>query len=131
MLESKSTVLRGVLLNASFAFAVVGASGAALAQAVPHSTVASPDVYKVLKEDEQYRVISVTWKPGQRDAWHSHPSSGIYYLTPCSLRIHMPDGKSRDFNQWAGAAFVQKPVASHSLENIGKTDCNLIMFEPR
>jgi hypothetical protein len=50
---------------------------------------------------------------------------------PCSLRIHMPDGQSRDVNPSAGAAFVQKPIASHSLENIGKTDCNLIMFEPR
>ena len=37
------------------------------------SCVTSPDVYKVIAENNNTRVIPATWKPGQRDEWHSHP----------------------------------------------------------
>ena len=131
MLKSKLRVLRCWFLNGLFVFVALGAPSAALAQDVPHSTVASPDIYKVIAQNEQFQVISAAWKPGQRDAWHSHKDSGIYFLTPCNLRLHMPDGKSRDVNVPVGAAAVQKPVASHIAENIGNTDCKLIMFEPK
>jgi hypothetical protein len=31
----------------------------------------------------------------------------------------------------AGTARVQPPIASHRVENIGTSDCRLIMFEPK
>jgi beta-alanine degradation protein BauB len=101
------------------------------AQDLPRSFVASPDVYKVIAENQQYRVIDVRWKPGQRDRLHSHPASAVYYLTDCSVRIHAQDGTSRDANPRAGYAIVQPPILGHVLENIGTTDCKLIMFEPQ
>lgn len=100
------------------------------AQPLPRSFVASPDVYKVIAENDQYRVISVTWKPGQRDILHSHPASAVYYLTDCNLRIHAPDGTFRDARPSAGAAIVQVPIPGHMLENIGTSECRLVMFEP-
>ena len=105
---------------------------AAWSQAVPLSFVASPDVYKVIAENEQYRVVSATWKPGQRDNWHSHASAvANYYVTDCSLRGHTPDGKSVESNRKAGFASVGGRVPSHSVENIGKTECTVILFEPK
>jgi beta-alanine degradation protein BauB len=100
------------------------------AQQLPRSFVASPDIYKVVAQNEQYKVIAVTWKPGQRDILHSHPANAVYYLTDCSLRIHAQDGSFRDAQPKAGAAIVQAPIPGHVLENIGTTDCRLVMFEP-
>ncbi len=119
---------------------LVGLFGAALAalcfaagtaaQTPPRSFAASPDIYKVLAQNEQFKVITVTWKPGQKDVLHSHPASAVYYLTDCSLRIHLPDGSTRDGQPKAGMALVQQPIAAHVLENTGSADCRLVMFEP-
>ena len=120
-----------VLKGSLFALAAIGVTGSAIAQAVPRSFVASPDVYKVIAQSNEYLVIEVTWKPGQRDKVHSHPADGGYYLTDCSLRWINPGGATRDFYVPAGFSFANEPIASHSMENTGKTDCKLIMFEPK
>ena len=100
------------------------------AQGNPRSFVASPDIYKVLAQNEQFKVISVVWRPGQKDVLHSHPANGVYYLTDCSIRVHAPDGTSRDFQPKAGLALVQPAIPGHVLENTGTSDCRIIMFEP-
>jgi mannose-6-phosphate isomerase-like protein (cupin superfamily) len=131
MSNSSSTALKASFLGGLFAMTMLGVLGNALAQSVPHSFIASPDVYKVIAENEQYRVVAVTWKPGQRDAWHSHPVAAVYNLTDCNMRVYTPDGKSRDSNTKVGASRVNPPVPSHSLENVGQTECRLIIFEPK
>ena len=103
----------------------------AQAQPGPLSFLASPEIYRIAAENEQYRIIVVSWKPGQRDAPHSHPEAGVYFLTDCSLRFFAPDGTSRDGSPKAGYAVVQQAIASHHVENIGATDCRLVMFEPK
>src|SRR5262245_56087771 len=42
----------------------------------------SPDVYKVLQENDRFRVLIATWAPGQRDKHHRHPRMLAYALTP-------------------------------------------------
>lgn len=115
-----------------FAGTILGVSAAASAQAVPHSLVASPEIYKVIAENTQYRVIEVTWKAGQRDNEHSHPASAVYYPTDCTVRGYGPSGRAGgEFRVKAGSAIVQQPIPAHSIENIGPTECRVIMFEPR
>lgn len=102
------------------------------AQDISRSFVASPDVYTVIAEDEKYRVIAVTWKSGQRDNWHSHGAPvAAYNLTDCNMRVHTPNGKVVDNNTKAGSARVRAQAPSHALENVGSTDCKLILFEPK
>lgn len=98
--------------------------------ALPRSYVASPDIYKVIAQNEQLQVIDVRWAPGQKDVMHSHPASGVYYLTDCELRLHAPDGATRDVKLKAGFALAQAPIPAHVLENIGAAECRLVMFEP-
>ncbi|WOB09940.1 hypothetical protein [Piscinibacter gummiphilus] len=105
-------------------------AAAASAQQLPRSFEASPDVYKVIAQNEQYKVIAVTWKPGQKDVLHAHPASAVYYLTDCRLRVHAPDGSYRDALPAAGFALVQSPIPGHVVENTGSSDCRLVMFEP-
>jgi len=106
----------------------------ALAQAEPRSFKASPEVYKVLAENEQYRIIEATWKPGQRDAWHSHGKVvATYNLSSagCTFRLHTPDGKFAERKTRAGMARISTGAPSHYFENIGKTECKTILFESK
>lgn len=123
---------KSVLLPLATIGCVLAAHHSVWAQAVPRSFLASPDIYKVIAENEHYRVIAATWKPGQRDNWHSHgaPAAG-YNLTDCTVRLHSPDGKFTDIKSRAGDARVGPQVPSHSLENTGSAECKLILFEPK
>jgi hypothetical protein len=112
-------------------FACVALLGTPPASAVdaPRSYVASPEVYKVIADDGKTKVILATWQPGQRDNWHSHPPTGVYWLTDCEARVHTPDGNFRDRSNKAGAALVQDAIPSHSFENRGSAECKTIIVE--
>lgn len=102
----------------------------AQAQDAPLSNVANPGVYKVLQENDQLRVVLATWKPGQRDEFHSHPASSTYALTPCHARLYGPDGKVLgEAQRPQGSATLQPPIASHSFENIGSNECQILIVE--
>ena len=120
MSNYRTTVRRSAVSGIMFALIALGTVGTASAQGVPRSFVASPDVYKVIAQDDKYLVIEVTWKPGQRDQFHSHPASAMARARTSVCR-----------RRKAGQSAVQAPVASHSVENIGKSDCKIIMFEPK
>ena len=109
----------------------LGLGGIALAQTDPAGFVVSPEIYKVIAENAKFRVVEVTWKPGQKDRPHSHPDAAVYYLTNCTMRGQMGNNPPQEGKPEAGTARVQGPIASHTVENIGTTDCKLIMFEPK
>ena len=95
-------------------------SVAALAQSAPPTYQADPSVYKVIFEDQNFRVIEATWKKGENDKSHSHPAPSIVYaLTDCAIRLHDPDGKTHDVNNKAGVAGTVPMTQSHTAENIG------------
>ena len=106
------------------------ASSASVAQNAPPSYKADPDVYKVIFEDQYFRVIASTRKKGVHDKEHSHPVPSIaYLLTDCANRVYTPDGKSRDTNEKAGTARAVPIIPSHSAENIGPADCQMLIVE--
>ena len=107
-------------------------STTAVADEAPDAVTVSPDVYKVIAENDSVRVVAATWKPGQRDMMHSHPVIGIYILSDCQkMRVHHADGTSRDWSAKSGTAGANVPVTSHAMENIGDTECRIIYFEPK
>lgn len=103
-------------------------------QAAPNSFTASPEIYKVIAENDKYRVIEVTWKPGQSDVAHSHPDAAVYYLTDCTLKGSSPlpvPALNATGQRKAGMAAVQPPIPVHTVQNVGTADCKLVMFEPK
>lgn len=116
----------------ALSFGVLFSLSQAVAADVPSATEASPDVYKVLSETPELRVVEATWAPGQRDVFHSHPGiRASYYVNDCKLRIFTPDGKQREGFPKRGKSrtFSGKPVKSHSVQNIGDTVCKVIIVE--
>ncbi|MEZ0308013.1 MAG: hypothetical protein ACAH21_08805 [Ramlibacter sp.] len=102
----------------------------AAAQTAPLSYQADPGVYKLIAENDQFRVILATWKPGQRDTSHSHSASTAYRLTDCKARLYGADGKPTGEGEGkAGTAVLQAAIAAHSLENIGTADCQALIVE--
>lgn len=118
----------GAVLSALVA---CGATRPLLAQTAPPDFKAAPDIYKVVAESEQYRLVEGTWKPGQRDEIHSHPRMMFYWVTDCSMRWYLPSGETRDLNVKAGHAGTQEPIASHSVQNVGASECKVIMVETK
>lgn len=120
------------LLSVAVSLVVAGGLATSLAVSAEDAALsykASPDVYKLLNENDQFRIILQTLKPGQRDAWHSHSAMAAYRLTDCTGRMHTPDGKYSDSVIKSGAALFRPAVQSHSFENIGKTDCDAVIVE--
>lgn len=103
---------------------------ASLAEDAPLSHVAEPGVYKVLAENDQFRVVLATWKPGQRDTYHSHSANAVYWLTDCKRKIFNPDGSiSKEGEVKAGSVVLQDHVKSHSFENISDKVCQSLIVE--
>lgn len=102
----------------------------ALAQDAPPSYKASPAVYKLIGEDENFRVILATWQPGQRDQWHSHLPAAVYSLTGCGgQRLYAPDGKYVERKSAIGQVTLNKAIASHSFENRSSRECQALIVE--
>jgi hypothetical protein len=103
---------------------------AAVAQNAPPSYQGDPDVYKVIFEDQNFRVIASTRKKGVHDKEHSHPVPSVtYFLTDCTTRIYTPDGKTTENTAKAGTARAVPITPAHSAENIGPADCQTIFVE--
>ena len=103
----------------------------ALAQTAP-TFQGDPDVYKVIFEDQNFRVIAVTRKKGVHDKAHGHPVPSIVYnITDCATKLYAADGKTNEVPGKAGTANALAPIASHSAENIGPADCQQILVEKK
>jgi len=91
---------------ALFADAImIGVSSSAVAQTVEPAYKAAPDTYKVILEDNNFRVIEANHKKGVRDKMHSHPVPFVVYnLTDCKTRLYTPDGATKEVAGKAGTA---------------------------
>ena len=66
--------------------AVLAMAGRTYADDAPKGYVAQPDVYKVVARGQHMLVIEATWKPNQRDTWHSHTANAGYWLERLARR---------------------------------------------
>jgi hypothetical protein len=114
----------------ALAVVVFGVSSPAVAQNAPPTFEADPSVYKVIFEDQGLRVITATWKAGVTDKSHSHPvPSVVFAVTDCALKLTSPDGKTATINSKAGASMAVPITASHTAQNVGSTDCQVVLVE--
>ncbi|MGH7929036.1 MAG: cupin domain-containing protein [Candidatus Binatia bacterium] len=119
-----SSTLKAALLGTSLVAAPL-----ALAEDAPPSYKAFPDVYKLVHESDQFLVIEATWKPGQKDALHSHLNNVLYWITDCSLRAEIPGGQPIEGTQKAGTSVINPAVSGHVATNVGKKTCKLLIVE--
>jgi hypothetical protein len=114
---------------AASALALVSTT-AVRAEDVKPSYDANPDIYKVIAENDEMRVILATWPAGTKDKIHSHPKShASYSLSDCHRKLVKPDGTVDEKQSKAGAARIAGPIKAHYFENVGTTTCQSLLVE--
>ena len=99
------------------------------AQDAPPSYVGAPGVYKLILDNEKFRVTRAVWPPGQLDTPHSHPiPSVVLPLTDCAIKVTSAEG-TRIIHTKAGHP-VEVPVTfGHTAQNITHHTCAAVFFE--
>ena len=106
-------------------FAVILLSGISFAQ---DAAKVDPKHYKVEFENDQVRVLRITYAPGEKGIMHSHPEGMVIFLSDANGNFTYPDGKTekRDFKK---GFFSWVPATTHQGENIGDKPFELIQIE--
>jgi quercetin dioxygenase-like cupin family protein len=76
-----------------------------------------PGIAKVEFENDQVRVLRVSYAGYQKSHLHSHPSRIVVTLTKSESRASFPDGKSQTSQRTAGDLFWSEPI-THQIENL-------------
>jgi quercetin dioxygenase-like cupin family protein len=112
----------GLLLASSLTALVIGA---AVAQ---DPTVVDAKHYKGTFENEQVRVLKITYGPKEKSVMHEHPNGVAIFLTDGQIRFQLPDGKSQDVTVKAGDSMFT-PAGKHLPENIGDKPFEVVLVE--
>lgn len=87
-----------------------------------------PKHYKVEFENEQVRVLRITYGPHEKSVMHEHPANVAVFLTDGQARFTLPDGKTQDAPAKAGTA-QWDGGGKHLPENTGDKPFELILVE--
>tara|TARA_Y100000590_G_scaffold439052_1_gene562578 strand:- start:145 stop:852 length:708 start_codon:yes stop_codon:yes gene_type:complete len=89
----------------------------------------SPDVYKVLLENEDIKILEVTFKPGQSDNMHEHYPATIYIVEGGKVQVTLPNGSVNEIKSSTGFIGHNPNKARHQVKNIGDNTMKIILFE--
>ena len=106
-------------------FAVIIFSGSGFAQ---DAAKVDPKHYKVEFENEDVKVLRITYGPGEKSKMHSHAEGVVVFLTDGKGKFTMPDGKTVEENFKKGLV-IWTGAQTHQPENIGDEPFELIQIE--
>ena len=106
-------------------FAVIFLSGNSFAQ---DAAKVDPKHYKVEFENDQVRVLRITYGPGEKSVMHEHPDAFAIFLTDIDGKFTFADGTTQDNNLKAGMT-LWTPAGKHLPENVGDKPFELILVE--
>ena len=101
------------------------AAGRALAQ---DPVEVDPDHYKVEFENDQVRVLRITYGPNEKSVMHDHPEGVAVYLSDLKGQFTLPDGQTVEEEGKAGEA-VWTDAGPHLPQNITDQPFELILVE--
>jgi hypothetical protein len=87
-----------------------------------------PKHYKVEFENDQVRVLRITYGPGEKSVMHEHPAALAVFLTDASARFTLPDGTSQDATMKAGST-QWSDAGKHLPQSTNKKSFELILVE--
>jgi quercetin dioxygenase-like cupin family protein len=101
------------------------AAGAAFAQ---DAAQVDAKHYKVTFENEQVRILRITYGPKEKSVMHEHPNSIAVFLVDGQIKFTLPDGKSQEVSVKAGQS-QWSPAGKHLPENIGDKPFEVVLIE--
>ena len=87
-----------------------------------------PKHYKVEFENDQVRVLRITYGPHEKSVMHDHPAGQVVYLTDSHVKFGLPGGKSEDMQGKAGQT-AWTPAGKHLPENVTDKRLEAILVE--
>jgi quercetin dioxygenase-like cupin family protein len=87
-----------------------------------------PKHYKVEFENDQVRVLRISYGPHDKSVMHSHPKGLVVFLSDGQGRFTFPDGKTEDRSFKAGSV-SWVPASKHQPENTGDKPFEVIQVE--
>lgn len=111
------------ILFASSVFAL--ATTAAVAQ---DATKADPAHYKVTLENDQVRILKITYGPKEKSVMHEHPNSIAVFLTDGQIKFTLGDGTSQEATVKAGQS-QWMPAVKPLPENMGDKPLEVLLIE--
>lgn len=115
---------RGIFLTLTGIGALVS-SGIIWAQ---DPVVVAPDIYKVILDNNQVRVLDITLKPGQVSPNHSHPGYVVYVLGPGKAQFTPAGGTAAELEMATGQA-IWRDAETHSVKNTGSSTIHVLNVE--
>ncbi len=100
----------------------------AVVETGPDPTVVDGDHYKTEFENDQVRVLRITYGPGEESVMHYHPDNVAVFLTDAHTEFGMPDGSSEGRSTRAGEHSFA-PAGLHLPKNIGDEPVELVLIE--
>ena len=89
----------------------------------------SPDIYKVLFQNESVKVLEVTFEPGESDNMHDHYPMTAYVQTGGKIEITLPEGTSSERTIPSGIAIHNSSKDRHQIKNVGDTQIKIYLVE--
>jgi quercetin dioxygenase-like cupin family protein len=89
--------------------------------------VSAKNVYSLINENNQMRVLKVNFEPGATAKMHHHPKHMAYVLKGGKLKL-TSEGKSQDLDLKEGSA-VFLDAQNHEATNIGDSVIDLLVVE--
>jgi quercetin dioxygenase-like cupin family protein len=89
----------------------------------------SPDVYQVILENDDVKVLDVTFAPGQGDNIHEHGVITYYGIKGGKLQNTLPDGTVKEMEVPDGFVGHGNTIVKHQMENVGDDTVKVIIVE--
>ena len=100
-------------------------TGSALAQ---DPTKVDSTRYKVIFENDQVRVLRITYGAGDKSVMHYHPDAVAVFLTDNQVNFSLPDGKVLETTAVKGQT-IWTPAGKHLPQNVGDEPLEVILIE--
>ncbi|MCH7724481.1 MAG: hypothetical protein IIC76_14250 [Bacteroidetes bacterium] len=100
-------------------------TGSALAQ---DPTKVDSTHYKVVFENDQVRVLRITYGAGEKSVMHYHPDAVAVFLTDNQVNFTLPDGKVLETTAVKGQT-IWTPAGKHLPQNVGDEPLEIILIE--
>ena len=115
------------LIISTLLLLIVSCSGSKEKLLLPEEV--SPDVYKVLLDNEDVKVLEVTFEPGQSDNMHDHYPVTFYLLQGGKAQVTLPDGTVNEGEFPTGFTGHNTEKVRHQVKNIGETTIKILLVE--
>lgn len=122
-------IIRNIIQNALYIFLLIVVYLLLIETSIAQdATKVDPKHYKVEFENDQVRVIRITYMPGEKSVMHEHPEGIIVMLTDGETKFTLPNGKKRMSSSKKGeTSWV--PATKHLPQNISDKPMEAILIE--